>query len=113
MIKEFKIFWDDHFGRINIPKNPIEFKMGQGKPVEWSPYRAGPKAREFQKSEIDKILEMMVIGAAESDCWAAPIVFAPNIGGSFRFYVDYRTINVVSKRNSYPYPEWPSLLMHS
>lgn len=40
---------------------------------------------------------------AQTEC-AAPNVFVPKKDGTVRFYDDYRRLNVLTKRDSYPIP---------
>ena len=102
MLDEFASMWDGHLGRVSIAKHRIELQPG-ARPSYSAPYRAGPKARDFEKSEIDKMLKAGVIEPAKTE-WAAPIVFAPKKDGSLRFCVDYRRLNAETVRDSYPIP---------
>lgn len=36
--------------------------------------------------------------------WASPVVMAPKKYGTYRFCVDYRQLNEISVRDSYPLP---------
>lgn len=45
------------------------------RPIPFSPYRAGPKAREFEKNDIAKMLELEFIEPAETK-WDLPTVLA-------------------------------------
>lgn len=92
--------WDGRLGTVSASKHRIDLVPG-AKPVFQPPYRAGPRQRELEKMEIDKMLEADVIEPSTSE-WAAPIVFAPKKDGSLRFYVDYRRLNAVTIRDSYP-----------
>lgn len=49
------------------------------------------------------MLEMGVIEEATSE-WASPLSFVPNPDGTTRFCVDYRRLNTLTVRDSYPIP---------
>ena len=94
--------WDGHIGTINLAKHRIELKEG-AKPVYQQPYRAGPHQRQLEEIEIKKMLDADVIEPAITE-WAAPIVFAPKKDGYLRFCIDYRRLNELTVRDSYPIP---------
>ena len=49
------------------------------------------------------MLDMDVIEEAECE-WASPILFVPKPDGTIRFCVDYRRLNAMTVRDSYPIP---------
>lgn len=101
MLPEFQAIWDGHDGRINVAKHRIELLKDTDKPIHSAHYRVGRKTSEFEKVKIDKMLAQKVVERAQSE-WAPPIVFAPKQDGTLRFCVDYRRLNVLTKRDSYP-----------
>lgn len=70
------------------------------KPTNSAPYWEGAEAREFERSEFDKMLSVGVIELAQTK-WVASMVFAPKKNGSLRFRVVYRKINSVLTREVY------------
>ena len=94
--------WDGQLGTIRKVKHRLPLTEGS-KPVFQPPYRAGPNARAREKEEIDEMLSMDVIEEAECE-WASPIVFVPKPDGTMRFCVDYRRLNAMTIRDSYPIP---------
>lgn len=72
-------------------------------PNSLGPYQAGPKAPEFEKHEIDKMLKHQVISPAQTE-WASPIVFTPEKDCTLRFCIDYSKPYAVTICNLYPIP---------
>ena len=80
ILAAFQHMWDGRLGNINITQHRIDLKPDT-KPVFQPPYRAGPRQRELEQMEIQRMLEQDVIEPSMSE-WAAPIVFAPKKDGS-------------------------------
>ena len=57
--------------------------------------------RELIDFEVNKQLKEGFIEPAQSK-WAAPVLFAPKKDGKLRFCVDYRKLNTMTVRDSYP-----------
>lgn len=70
-------------------------------PVHSAPYRAGPKTRDSERIDKDKMLGDKIIVPARTE-GASSIVFAPKNDGTARFCVDYYTLYVVMTRDSFP-----------
>ena len=73
------------------------------KPIFQQPYRAGPEARKTEAAEVQRMLDAEVIAPSVSE-WASPVLLVLKPDGSLRFCVDYRKLNSVTKRDSYPMP---------
>lgn len=74
---------------------------GDSTPVGSAPYQTTPERREFIQKEIGILLESGKITASTSP-WASPVVLVKKKDGSMRFCIDYRKLNAVTKRDSYP-----------
>lgn len=102
MLAKHSSMWDGRLGKIAATEHRIDLK-NDVQPVRQNPYRSGHKEREFAREEIEKMLKAGVIEPSNSE-WASPIVLAPKKDGSLRFCVDYRRLNAVTQRDSYPLP---------
>ena len=90
--------WTGELGSVKVTEHRIKLKL-DSKPVFSQPYRAGPKAREVEEKEVNKMLDADVIERAKTE-WASPVVLVPKPDGSLRFRVDYRELNALTVRES-------------
>jgi hypothetical protein len=88
-------------GRTSIVKHQI-FTDGSP-PIRQRPYRTAPTQRENITGHIQSMLEDDIIEPSASP-WASPVVLVKKKDGSTRFCVDYRKLNAVTKKDSYPLP---------
>lgn len=88
-------------GRTNVVHHKID--TGDARPIRQAARRLPLAKRE----EADRIIEdMKMEGVIEpsSSPWASPVVLVKKKDGSTRFCVDYRQLNNVTKKDSYPLP---------
>ena len=102
MLRKHEKSWSGQLGDITVTEMRIDLKP-DAKPFKSPPYRAGPKTRELEKAEIDKQLAAGVIEPAMSE-WAAPVLFVPKKDGKLRFCIDYRRLNSMTVKDTYPLP---------
>ena len=102
MLAKHRSMWSGRLGQVQSTNHRIDLIPGQ-KPVHCQPYRAGPTARAVESAEIERMLKAEVIEPATSE-WASPIVLVAKPDGSTRFCVDYRRLNAITVRDSYPLP---------
>lgn len=108
MLRPLSDMWSGKLGTLGVTEHRITLKEG-AKPVYSQPYRAGPKSREVEHREVDKMLEKKVIEPSQSE-WASPVVIIPKPDGSLRFCVDYRKLNSLTVKDSYPLPRMDECL---
>ncbi|GBN12768.1 Retrovirus-related Pol polyprotein from transposon 297, partial [Araneus ventricosus] len=92
---------DADVGRCNMTQHRIN--TGDHPPIKQYPRRL-PLAR---KEEAEHLVQEMVdngIIEESSGPWASPIVLVIKKDGSTRFCVDYRKLNEITKKDSYPLP---------
>ena len=77
--------------------------VGDNPPIRMRPYRLAESQKQIVRDHINDMLERGIIEESISP-WAAPIVLVPKPDGSKRFCVDFRRLNSVTKRDSFPLP---------
>ncbi|KMQ84394.1 krab-a domain-containing protein, partial [Lasius niger] len=86
-----------------------DIKVTDSKPIKQAPRRVPIYLRE----EVDRIIKEMksqgVIEESRSP-WVSPVVLVKKKDGSFRFCVDYRKLNSVTVKDSYPLPRIEDIL---
>ena len=95
------IFAESNFdlGRASVVKHDI-YTDGST-PIRQRPYRTAPAQRDEITKHIYTMLEADVIEPSTSP-WASPVVLVKKKDGSTRFCVDYRELNAITKKDSYP-----------
>jgi hypothetical protein len=92
--------WAGSLGEIYITQHRMELQK-DAKHIYQAPYRAGSKAREVERIEVDRMLQEGVIEPATYE-WASPVVLITKPDGSVRICVDYRKLNALTIKDSYP-----------
>ncbi|GBM68120.1 Transposon Ty3-I Gag-Pol polyprotein [Araneus ventricosus] len=72
-------------------------------PVKQKPYRVSFEERRLIQEEVDKMLKLDIIEHSESP-WSSPVVLVKKKNGTWRFCVDYRRLNKITKKDVYPLP---------
>ena len=78
-------------------------------PTYQHPYRTSLKKQEFIRDEVQKLLTEGKIRKSNSP-YGAPVVLPVKKDGSFRFAIDYRRLNKVTKKDGFPMPRMDDLL---
>ncbi|UYV63819.1 K02A2.6-like, partial [Cordylochernes scorpioides] len=76
---------------------------GDHLPTKQRPYRVAPRERQIIQDEVNKMEKLDIIQPSESP-WASPVVLIRKKDGSWRFCVDYRRLNKITKKDVYPLP---------
>ena len=102
MLREHSKMWSGQLGELNAAPHRINLEAGS-RPFHAHPYRAGPQARSIEQEEDRRMSDMGFIEPCKSE-WASPVVMVPKPDGSARFCVDYRRLNALTIKDTYPLP---------
>ena len=89
------------FGRTTLVQHSIhtESTIPIKQPVRRPPFHL----REEAHQEVTKMLDQGVIEPSDSP-WASPVVLVKKKDGSLRYCIDYRRLNDITIKDSYPLP---------
>lgn len=91
----------DDFGRTDKAKHSID--TGEHRPVKQPPRRLPLHKKKEVAKEVKRLLDLGVIEPSVSP-WAAPTVLVLKKDLTWRLCLDYRRINLLTLRDSYPLP---------
>ena len=110
LIKYAGIFHDDEdndFKSTNVVVHKIV--TGDATPIRKAPYKTPFALRDEMNRQVQKMLDKGVISPSQSP-WSSPVVLVPKKSGNgvpkYRFCVDFRALNAVTKYDSYPLPRF-------
>jgi hypothetical protein len=92
---------DSELGQTDTVKMTID--TGHHAPIKLRPYRTPLQNRKVIDNAIDEMLDAKIIRRSRSP-WSFPIVIVGKKDGTKRFCVDFRQLNKITKKNSYPLP---------
>ncbi|KAG1946736.1 hypothetical protein F2P79_013286 [Pimephales promelas] len=92
---------DYDYGRTDLVTHTI--RTGDAQPIKQRAYRTSPHMRAEIDRQVQQLLSHDVI---EESCspWASPVVLVKKKDGSYRFCIDFRKLNAVTVKDSYPLP---------
>ena len=88
-------------GKTQVLEHTIDTQDAH--PIRQAPRRLPPARVEIVAEQIQTMMDNDIITHSVSP-WASPIVLVKKPDGTFRFCVDYRKLNNVTHRDSYPLP---------
>ena len=98
---------NSELGSTGLIKHSID-TQGKG-PIRLRPYRTGRKQKEELERQIKEMMATNVIQHSTSP-WAAPVILVEKKSGELRFCIDYRKLNSLTKKDSFPLPRIDSTL---
>ena len=88
-----------------------DIDTGDTRPIKQSPRRPPISARDVEDEILDEMLEAGVIEPSNSE-WASPVCLVKKKDGTYRFCIDYRRVNAVSRRDAFPIPDIQDALVN-
>ncbi|XP_076047311.1 uncharacterized protein LOC143028834 [Oratosquilla oratoria] len=101
LLSKYQEVFRDTPGKTDLILHDVD--VGDAKPIKQAPYRVNPQRAAIIRKEIDYMLAHGLITPAQSE-WSSPVILVPKADGTHRFCVDFRRVNAVTKRDSYPLP---------
>ena len=92
---------DKHLGKTDTVK--MHINTGNHPPIKKRPYPTPLAQKRKVEEAIDQMMEARVVERSRSP-WGFPIVLVEKKDGSSRFCVDFRDLNKITRRNSFPLP---------
>ena len=81
----------------------MKIDTGNHAPIKQMPFRIPPNLREELEKQIREMLKFKIIEHSRSP-WCSPILFVRKENGEWRLCVDFRKINAITRKDSYPWP---------
>ena len=91
----------EELGRTGLVKHHID--TGDNPPIRQRPYRVSESQRGIIEEHVTDMLNRGIIQPSTS-LWASPIILVKKKDGTDRFVVDFRRLNSVTRKDSYPLP---------
>ncbi len=85
----------------NVAEHKID--VGDARPIKRKQYRIPQNLKKEVKNQVDSMLDKGIIRPSMSP-WNAPVLLVKKKNGKFRFCVDFRDLNEVTVKDSYPLP---------
>jgi hypothetical protein len=92
---------DGKIGRTHLAEHTID--TGQAKPIKVPQRKYSLHQREVIETEVDKMLDDGIIRPSHS-AWSSPICLVRKPDNTYRFAIDFRCLNSVTIKDSYPLP---------
>lgn len=75
----------------------------ESEPIKQRYYPISPAMQKVVNAELDEMLEQGIVECSTSP-WSSPILLVPKKDKGYRFVVDYRRLNKVTRKDAYPLP---------
>ena len=105
LLKEYESqFAKDEISIGTTPLTSMMIDMGNSDPVSQKPYPITMKNYQWVKEEIKNLLTAKVICSSRSS-WSSPITVVPKGDGGKCLVINYRALNKVTRKFTWPMPK--------
>ena len=105
LLQEYELqFTKDETSFGTTPLTSMTIDTGTADPVSQKHYPIAMKHYQWVKDEIEKLLATKVICTSCSS-WSAPIIVVPKGDGGKHLVIDYRALNKVTRKFTWPMPK--------
>ena len=105
LLEEYDLqFSQDETSIGMTPLTSMSIDTGTTNPVSQKPYLIVMKHYDWVKNKIEKLLAAKVICSSHSS-WSAPIIVVPKGDGGKCLVIDYRALNKVTRKFTWPMPK--------
>lgn len=94
---------DAHSFSLPTSRMRHQINTGNAPPIRRKPYRVSSAERKVINEQTQDMLKQGIIKESSSP-WAAPVILVRKKDNSWRFCVDYRQLNSITKKDVYPLP---------
>ena len=98
---------DKTLGHADVPPHHID--TGDHHPIHSRPRHISPLMAKVVQEEIEKMLQAGIV-APHQGPWSSPIHMVRKRDGNWRFCIDYRALNLITKDERWPLPRIDDLL---
>ncbi|BET00273.1 multicellular organismal development [Nesidiocoris tenuis] len=107
LVRRYFDLFPQSLGCTDLVEHRIDTADAQ--PIKQRYYPVSPAIQKIIYEELDKMLLDEVIEPSNSP-WSSPILLVRKPEGKYRFCVDFRRLNAVTKKDAYPLPYISSIL---
>ena len=105
LLKEYSTqFANDETSIRTTTLTEMTIDTGNSEPASQKPYPIAMKNYQWDKEEIEKLLTTKVICSSRLS-WSAPIIVVPKGDGGKWLVIDYRALNKVTRKFTWPMPK--------
>lgn len=101
LLSPLQSLWDGYLDRISTVRLRVDLESPTIRPIHSVPYHAKPKASDFERTEIERMVPNNVTETARTE-WASAPLFEQKKKGTLRFFADYGKLNAVIICGLYP-----------